>query len=90
MCECGKCRCEDGWTREDCSCSGKDNTCFENGVRDSFIGVSVQSYVRNDFNSVRFERFILDVVGSTVSSMTLAVFPIFDFESVESKLMSRS
>ncbi|KHJ99911.1 EGF-like domain protein [Oesophagostomum dentatum] len=38
VCECGKCRCEDGWERDDCSCSTDKGTCMEGGVECSGNG----------------------------------------------------
>lgn len=31
-CSCGKCRCEEGYTGDDCSCILETRTCMESGV----------------------------------------------------------
>ncbi|PIO63687.1 EGF-like domain protein, partial [Teladorsagia circumcincta] len=38
VCECGTCRCEEGWEREDCSCSTDKGTCMEGGTECSGNG----------------------------------------------------
>ena len=68
-CECGSCRCEPGWTGEDCSCSTDTDTCVspydghvcsDNGVCRSgqnhfFVHVIILSIILQDWHCQSFD-----------------------------------